>query len=27
VWAKDRYAAVAAGAGDTSDLRSELGLY
>ena len=27
VWAKDRYATVAAGAGDTSDLRSELGLY
>jgi MraZ protein len=27
VWAKDRYTAVAAGAGDHSDYRSELGLY
>ena len=27
VWAKDRYTAVAAGAGDLTDYRSELGLY
>ena len=27
VWAKDRYAAVSAGAADHSDFRSELGLY
>jgi MraZ protein len=27
VWAKDRYTAVADGAGDHSDYRSELGLY
>ena len=27
VWAKDRYAATAAAAGDTTDFRSELGLY
>jgi MraZ protein len=27
VWAKERYAAIAAGAGDHSDYRSELGLY
>jgi MraZ protein len=27
VWAKDRYTAVAEGAGDLTDFRSELGLY
>lgn len=27
VWAKDRYIALAGGAGDLTDLRSELGLY
>jgi MraZ protein len=27
VWAKDRYAAASAGTGDTTDFRSELGLY
>jgi MraZ protein len=27
VWAKDRYAATASDAGDTTDFRSELGLY
>jgi MraZ protein len=27
VWAKDRYVTVAAGPGDTTDFRSELGLY
>jgi MraZ protein len=27
VWAKDRYALASAGAGDTTDFRSELGLY